>query len=39
VAIKKAFQRRDFAKLDELALKAYGIGALPAFEFVDTRGR
>ena len=39
VAIKKAFQKRDFAKLDELALKAYGIRALPAFEFVDTRGR
>jgi hypothetical protein len=38
-AIKKAFQKRDFAKLDELALKAYGIRALPEFEFVDTRGR
>jgi hypothetical protein len=38
-APEKAFQKRDFAKLDELALKAYRIGALPAFEFVDTRGR
>ena len=38
-AIKKAFRKRDFARLDELALKAYGIDELPAFEFVDTRGR
>jgi hypothetical protein len=38
-AIKKAFRKRDIATLDELALKAYGIGELPAFEFVDTRGR
>jgi hypothetical protein len=38
-AIKKAFRKRDFATLDELALKAYEIDELPAFEFVDTRGR
>jgi adenine-specific DNA-methyltransferase len=37
--IKKAFRKRDFATLDRLALKAYGIEELPAFEFVDTRGR
>jgi hypothetical protein len=37
--IKKAFRQRDFATLDELALKAYGIKVLPAFDFVDTRSR
>jgi hypothetical protein len=37
VAIKKAFRKRDFASLDELALQAYGINDLPDFEFVDTR--
>jgi len=37
--IKKAFRKRDFAALDELALKAYAIKRLPIFEFVDTRGR
>jgi hypothetical protein len=31
MAIKQAFQKRGFAKLDE-SLKAYGIRALPAFE-------
>lgn len=36
-AIKKAFRKRDFASLDELAMKAYGISDLPSFEFVDTR--
>jgi hypothetical protein len=36
-AIRTAFRKRDFAKLDELALKAYGLTELPAFEFVDTR--
>lgn len=35
--IKAAFQKRDFAKLDELCLKVYGLPELPAFDFVDTR--
>jgi adenine-specific DNA-methyltransferase len=37
--IKQSFRKRDFKALDELALKAYKIRKLPAFEFVDTRGR
>lgn len=36
-AIRTAFRKRDFQKLDELALKAYGLSALPDFAFVDTR--
>ncbi|MBZ4330748.1 Eco57I restriction-modification methylase domain-containing protein [Corallococcus sp. AS-1-12] len=36
-ALRKAFRQRDFAKLDELALVAYGLKSLPAFDFVDTR--
>ena len=36
-AIRTAFQTRDFARLDELALVAYGLDALPVFDFVDTR--
>jgi hypothetical protein len=32
-----AFKERDFAKIDDLALDAYGLRMLPAFEFVDTR--
>jgi adenine-specific DNA-methyltransferase len=36
-AIRTAFQKRNFEKLDELALKAYGIEKLPDFDFVDTR--
>ncbi|HTU59420.1 MAG TPA: Eco57I restriction-modification methylase domain-containing protein, partial [Polyangiales bacterium] len=35
--LKAAFRRRDFARLDELALRAYAIPALPEFDFVDTR--
>jgi hypothetical protein len=35
--IRKAFRKRDFAALDDLALKAYGLRNLPAFDFVDTR--
>lgn len=35
--IKTAFRRREFARLDELALEAYRIEALPPFDFVDTR--
>lgn len=37
--IKKAFRARDFDALDQLVLAAYGITNLPAFDFVDTRGR
>jgi hypothetical protein len=37
--IKKAFRSRDFAALDNLSLQAYGLAELPAFDFVDTRGR
>lgn len=36
-SIKAAFQKRDFAVLDTLALEAYGLQELPQFEFVDTR--
>jgi len=36
-ALKKAFQERRFADLDKLAIKVYGLKALPEFEFVDTR--
>ncbi|XXY22159.1 Eco57I restriction-modification methylase domain-containing protein [Sorangium sp. So ce216] len=35
--LARAFCKRDFAKLDELALRAYGIEKMPDFEFVDTR--
>lgn len=35
--IRAAFIRRDFPRLDELALSAYGLNRLPPFEFVDTR--
>jgi adenine-specific DNA-methyltransferase len=35
--LKKAFRKRDFLRLDELALSAYAIDNLPAFDFVDTR--
>ncbi len=35
--IREAFAARDFKRLDELALKAYGLKSLPEFDFVDTR--
>lgn len=35
--IREAFRHRDFAALDALALRAYGLEQLPAFDFVDTR--
>lgn len=35
--IRTAFRKRDFKKLDELSLKAYGLKELPSFDFVDTR--
>ncbi len=36
-SIRQAFRDRDFAKLDKLALQAYGLKGLPDFQFVDTR--
>lgn len=36
-ALKAAFKGRDFVQLDILALEAYGLAALPPFNFVDTR--
>lgn len=35
--LRAAFRNRDFVRLDQLALKAYGIKSLPEFDFVDTR--
>jgi hypothetical protein len=35
--LRLAFTNRDFAKLDQLALEAYGLSELPPFDFVDTR--
>jgi adenine-specific DNA-methyltransferase len=35
--IGNAFRKRDFESLDVLALEAYGLTYLPAFDFVDTR--
>lgn len=35
--IRQAFRLREFAKLDQLALVAYGMKELPVFDFVDTR--
>jgi hypothetical protein len=36
-AIQQAFRERDFAALDALALRAYGLTELPDFDFLDTR--
>jgi hypothetical protein len=36
-ALRAAFRERNFAALDELALRAYGLTALPDFDFLDTR--
>jgi len=36
-SLRSAFRRRDFAKLDALALRAYHIDQLPTFDFLDTR--
>lgn len=36
-SIKTAFRNRDFAALDKLSMQAYGLKALPEFDFVDTR--
>lgn len=36
-SIKTAFRKRDFAALDRLSMQAYGLKALPEFDFVDTR--
>lgn len=35
--IKAAFRARDFKALDDLARVAYGLDAVPDFDFVDTR--
>jgi len=35
--IRNAFRARDFVVLDALALEAYALNDLPAFDFVDTR--
>ena len=35
--LRAAFRDRDFGRIDELALSAYGLDELPRFEFVDTR--
>jgi hypothetical protein len=35
--ISAAFDARDFSALDDLALEAYSLKRLPAFDFVDTR--
>jgi adenine-specific DNA-methyltransferase len=39
MSLRDAFRRRDFARMDELALAAYGLASLPDFDFVDTRAR
>jgi hypothetical protein len=36
-SLRSAFRKRDFARLDYLALEAFGLSELPAFDFVDTR--
>ncbi|WP_437725101.1 Eco57I restriction-modification methylase domain-containing protein [Sorangium sp. So ce861] len=35
--LRGSFRQRDFHRLDALALRAYGIDALPGFSFLDTR--
>ncbi|XXY45338.1 Eco57I restriction-modification methylase domain-containing protein [Sorangium sp. So ce269] len=35
--LRSSFRERDFERLDELALRAYGVDALPGFSFLDTR--
>jgi hypothetical protein len=37
VDIREAFSKRDFKRLDALALRAYKLKSLPEFDFVDTR--
>ncbi|WP_081426416.1 Eco57I restriction-modification methylase domain-containing protein [Sorangium cellulosum] len=37
--LRSSFRQRDFERLDALALRAYGIDALPGFSFLDTRRR
>jgi hypothetical protein len=36
-ALARAFEHRDFRVIDSLALQAYGLKELPAFDFVETR--
>jgi hypothetical protein len=35
--LARAFDDRNFPRIDELALKAYRLKELPSFDFVDTR--
>ncbi|WP_438007740.1 Eco57I restriction-modification methylase domain-containing protein [Sorangium sp. So ce321] len=35
--LRSSFRERDFERLDALALRAYGVDALPGFSFLDTR--
>jgi hypothetical protein len=35
--IRRAFRSRDFTEIDECSRIAYGLDALPEFEFIDTR--
>jgi hypothetical protein len=35
--LASSFRRRDFRRIDELALAAYDLEGLPDFDFVDTR--
>jgi hypothetical protein len=35
--LARAFVQRDFAAMDVLAARAYGLAAPPQFDFVDTR--
>ncbi|MDP1832237.1 MAG: TaqI-like C-terminal specificity domain-containing protein [Geothrix sp.] len=36
-AIREAFRGRDFKRLDDLAVEAYGLSSLPDFDFSDSR--
>lgn len=35
--LSRAFKDRDFSSIDQLAMQAYGLDVLPAFEFVESR--
>ena len=36
-SIRKAYRNRDFKRLDDLAVEAYGLSSLPDFDFLDLR--
>lgn len=36
-SVREAYRRREFAALDELSAKIYGLREIPEFDFVDTR--